>query len=60
MAGPDDLLRERGAGALGDVDEGHPRTLRRKGGDDGRADAAAAAGDEHGAVFQARMDRELG
>jgi hypothetical protein len=60
VAGLGDLLGQRGAGLLGDVDKGHARTLRAESTDDGRADAAAAAGDEHRAAAQAGMNGKLG
>ena len=57
--GRGDLRGERAAGLLGDVDERDARGLPGERLDDGRADAAAPAGDEHAAAGEAGVDRGI-
>jgi hypothetical protein len=53
-------LGERGAAGLVAVAERHPSALPREGGQDGRADAGRATGDEDRAAFASRMERRAG
>ena len=58
MTGGRKRIGQRDAGRLGNVDEGDAGSLLGERRDDGRTDAAGAAGDEHRAAVQARVAGE--